>query len=65
MQKSLDKDKIEQDMVALWLKDHEKTTGKLGEVGVCFGGYIANFLVASIPDKLDAAEPSNECLQFA
>ena len=59
MQKSLDKDKIEQDLVAaaLWLKEHEKTTGKLGVVGFCFGGYIANFLAASIPDKVDAAVP--------
>jgi carboxymethylenebutenolidase len=59
MQKSLDKDKIEQDMVAaaLWLKEHEKTTGKLGVVGFCFGGYIANFLAASIPGKVDAAVP--------
>ncbi|PRO68386.1 dienelactone hydrolase family protein [Alteromonas gracilis] len=59
MQKSLDKNKIEQDMTAaaLWLKSHEKSSGKLGVVGFCFGGYITNFLAASIPDKVDAAVP--------
>ena len=59
MQKSLDKNKIEQDMIAaaLWLKSHEKSSGKLGVVGFCFGGYITNFLAASIPDKVDAAVP--------
>lgn len=59
MQKSLDKNKIEQDMMAaaLWLKSHAKSSGKLGVVGFCFGGYITNFIAASIPDKTDAAVP--------
>lgn len=59
MQSSLDKDKIEQDFIAAadFLKSHPKSTGKLGAVGFCFGGYIVNMLAATIPDKLDAGVP--------
>jgi len=59
MQKSLDKSKIEQDFIAaaLFLKNHEESTGKLGAVGFCFGGYIVNMLAAAIPDALQAGVP--------
>lgn len=59
MQKSLDREKIEQDFVAAtrWLDKHDKTTDKLGVVGFCFGGYISNFLAASLPTLIDAAVP--------
>jgi len=59
MQKSLDKNKIEQDMMAAasWLKNHDKSSGKLGVVGFCFGGYITNVLAATMSDKVDAAVP--------
>ena len=59
MQKSLDRNKIEQDMIAAatWLKTHDISSGKLGVVGFCFGGYITNYLAAVIPDKVDAAVP--------
>jgi carboxymethylenebutenolidase len=59
MQKSLDREKIEQDFIAAakWLGNHRKTTDKLGVVGFCFGGYISNFLAASVPSLIDAAVP--------
>jgi carboxymethylenebutenolidase len=59
MQRSLDRAKIEQDFMAgaAWLKNHEKTSGKLGVVGFCFGGYISNLLAATMPEQVDAAVP--------
>ncbi|MDB2330585.1 dienelactone hydrolase family protein [Alteromonas sp.] len=59
MQRSLDREKIEQDFVAAarWLKSHKQTTDKLGVVGFCFGGYISNFLAATMPNAIDAAVP--------
>jgi carboxymethylenebutenolidase len=59
MQSSMDKNKIEQDFIAAadFLKTHPNSTGKLGAVGFCFGGYIVNMLAATIPDKLDAGVP--------
>jgi len=59
MQRSLERDKIEQDFMAAatWLKQHEKGTGKLGVVGFCFGGYISNLLAAAMPGEIDAAVP--------
>jgi carboxymethylenebutenolidase len=59
MQKSMDRAKIEQDFIAAanFLKQHESSTGKLGAVGFCFGGYIVNMLAAVIPEKLDAGVP--------
>lgn len=59
MQSSLDRSKIEQDFMAAasWLKTHEKSTGKLGVVGFCFGGYISNLLAATMPNEINAAVP--------
>lgn len=59
MQKSLDKAKIEQDFIAasLFLKEHPQSSGKLGAVGFCFGGYVVNMLAATIPDALQAGVP--------
>ena len=59
MQRSLEREKIEQDFMAAatWLKQHEKGTGKLGVVGFCFGGYISNLLAAVMPKQIDAAVP--------
>lgn len=59
MQGALDKAKIEQDFVAAakFLKAHELSSGKLGAVGFCFGGYIVNMLAAVVPDTLDAGVP--------
>ncbi len=59
MQSSMDKAKLEQDFIAAaqFIKSHALSTGKLGAVGFCFGGYIVNMLAASIPDELDAGTP--------
>ncbi|WP_284205128.1 dienelactone hydrolase family protein [Psychromonas marina] len=59
MQKSLDKAKVEQDFIAAaqFLKAHPLSSGKLGAVGFCFGGYIVNMLAATIPETIDAGVP--------
>jgi carboxymethylenebutenolidase len=59
LQSSLDRAKIEQDFIAAarFLKAHELSSGKLGAVGFCFGGYIVNMLAAAVPDLLDAGVP--------
>ena len=59
LQRSLERAKIEQDFIAAarYLKAHEASSGKLGAVGFCFGGYIVNMLAAVVPDLLDAGVP--------
>ena len=59
MQRSMERAKIEQDFIAAarFLKSHELSSGKLGAVGFCFGGYIVNMLAAVMPDELDAGVP--------
>jgi carboxymethylenebutenolidase len=59
MQSKLDRAKIEQDFIAAarFLKGHERSNGKLGAVGFCFGGYTVNMLAAVMPDELDAGVP--------
>lgn len=59
MQKSMDKAKLEQDFIAAakFLKSHELSTGKLGAVGFCFGGYIVNMLAATLGEELNAGVP--------
>ncbi|MDV7105281.1 dienelactone hydrolase family protein [Vibrio sp. TH_r3] len=59
MQKSMDKRKLEEDFIAAaqFLKSHELSSGKLGAVGFCYGGYVVNMLAATIPDQLDAGVP--------
>ena len=59
MQGSMDRAKIEEDFIAAakFLKIHEATTGRLGAVGFCFGGYIVNMLAATLGDDLDAGVP--------
>ncbi|MFT4638311.1 MAG: carboxymethylenebutenolidase [Verrucomicrobiales bacterium] len=59
MQGSMDRAKIEQDFIAAaaFLKAHDLSTGKLGAVGFCFGGYVVNMLAAAIPDQLNAGVP--------
>mgnify|MGYP002046821311 FL=1 len=59
MQRSLDRAKIEADFIAAatFLKTHEQSSGKLGAVGFCFGGYVVNMLAAAIADTLNAGVP--------
>jgi carboxymethylenebutenolidase len=56
LQRSMDAGKIEEDFkaAARFLKAHALSSGKLGAVGFCFGGYIVNLLAATVPDILDA-----------
>jgi carboxymethylenebutenolidase len=54
----LDQTKTREDFVAAvgFLKKHPKSTGKVGVVGFCYGGGIANMLATRVPD-LGAAVP--------
>jgi carboxymethylenebutenolidase len=54
----LDQAKTREDMVAAagFLKGHAESTGRVGVVGFCYGGGIANFLATRVPD-LGAAVP--------
>ncbi len=58
MQRKLDKDKLLQDFVAAYthLKSLPDTSGKIGVVGFCYGGGVANALAVRIPE-LSAAVP--------
>jgi len=54
----LDQAKTREDFLtaATYLRSADQTNGKVGVVGFCYGGGIANFLATKIPD-LDAAVP--------
>jgi carboxymethylenebutenolidase len=59
MQRSLDQAKLRQDMLnsALYVKNHERSTGKLGATGFCWGGGTTNFLATEMGDALAAGAP--------
>lgn len=59
MQRSMDREKIDQDFIAAanYLKKHTLGNGKLGVVGFCFGGYVSNMLAATVPNLVNAAVP--------
>jgi carboxymethylenebutenolidase len=59
MQSTLDGSKIEGDFrdAATLLKNHAFSTGKVGMVGFCFGGYLTNALAANMPDTITAGAP--------
>ena len=59
MQRSLDQQKLRQDMInsALLLKGHRLSTGKLGATGFCWGGGMVNLLAVRIGADLDAGVP--------
>jgi carboxymethylenebutenolidase len=48
----LDQDKTHEDFLAAaaWLKASPQSTGKVGVVGFCYGGGMANFLATKVPD---------------
>ena len=58
MQAKLDKNKMLEDFIAAfeYLKNSKECNGKVGVVGFCFGGWIANMMAVRIPD-LAAAVP--------
>jgi carboxymethylenebutenolidase len=57
--RQVDRGKMSEDFVAsaLWLKARPECTGKIGVVGFCFGGGIANMLAARLGPDLSAAVP--------
>ena len=59
MQRSMDRSKIEADFIAAarFARELDGGNGRLGAVGFCFGGYIVNMLVATIPDEIHAGSP--------
>ena len=57
--RQVDRAKMTEDFLAAarWLKAREDCTGKLGVVGFCFGGGIANTLAVRMGSDLNAAVP--------
>ena len=57
--RKVDREKMTQDFVAAahWLKSMPDCTGKIGVVGFCFGGGIANTLAVRLGSDLSAAAP--------
>jgi carboxymethylenebutenolidase len=58
MQSKLDRNKMLEDFIAAfyYLKDNKDCNGKVGVVGFCFGGWIANMMAVDVPE-LAAAVP--------
>jgi carboxymethylenebutenolidase len=59
MQRTLDRNKIVADFIAAaqFIKNHEFSSGKLGMVGFCFGGYLVNQLAIDLEADLNAGVP--------
>lgn len=59
LQASLEPAKVIADLkaAARFVKAHEQGNGKLGVVGFCFGGAIANRFAVEMPDEVNAAVP--------
>ncbi|HET7896655.1 MAG TPA: dienelactone hydrolase family protein, partial [Flavisolibacter sp.] len=58
LQAKRNRDEMLEDFIAAYdyLKNHKECNGKVGVVGFCFGGWIANMMAVRIPD-LAAAVP--------
>lgn len=59
MQREMDRDKLVEDLFAAarFVHDHPGSNGRLGVVGFCFGGSMANRMAVELPDLIDAAVP--------
>lgn len=59
MQRTLEQPKLRQDMLnsANFLKSHERSNGKLGATGFCWGGGTTNFLAVTMGADLAAGAP--------
>ncbi len=59
MQARRDREQMTQDFIAAarWLDTHERSTGKVGTVGFCFGGGVVYQLAIRIPEIIDAGVP--------
>ena len=59
MQRKRDRDEMTEDFIAgaQFLDKHEKSTGKVGTVGFCFGGGMVYQLCVRIPDVINAGVP--------
>ncbi|MFZ5926351.1 MAG: dienelactone hydrolase family protein [Acidobacteriota bacterium] len=57
--REVDRQKLNEDFIAAarWLKRHPECTGKIGVVGFCYGGGIANMLAVRLGEELAAAVP--------
>jgi carboxymethylenebutenolidase len=57
--RDIDADKMREDMLAsaAWLKARPESNGKLGAVGFCYGGGVANWLAVRMGSDLAAAVP--------
>ncbi|WP_261387784.1 dienelactone hydrolase family protein [Chitinophaga pinensis] len=58
LQSKRNRDEMLEDFIAAYtyLKNHKDCNGKIGVVGFCFGGWIANMMAVRIPE-LAAAVP--------
>jgi carboxymethylenebutenolidase len=56
LQRQRDRNEMLEDFIAAFyqLKDHEECNGKVGVVGFCFGGSIANMMAVKVPELLAA-----------
>jgi carboxymethylenebutenolidase len=52
LQRQRDRDDMLEDFVAAFelLRTHERSTGRVGAVGFCFGGGVVNYLATRLPD---------------
>lgn len=59
MQAQRKPEEITEDFIAAaqWLQQHPEGNGKVGVVGFCFGGLMANTLAVRLPDLITAAVP--------
>ncbi len=59
MQRNLVPEELDQDMInsAQWLKSHQRSSGRLGATGFCWGGGMVNRLAVELGSDLDAGVP--------